>query len=147
LATEFEKFMYAKYPGDPAMQLEAMNLKIVVIFVSKLFMTKEQRKVAKKIAKKMIATFNRIPFPTDPSLHILSYTYNALGEVYLSESTKESAEIAVEYFEKDFKLAMYQSQIHIYRRNEDITSIPFHYRRHKVHIHVVSYTKTCLPFP
>jgi len=97
--------MYAKYPGDPAMQLEAMNLKIVVIFVSKLFMTKEQRKVAKKIAKKMIATFNRIPFPTDPSLHILSYTYNALGEVYLSESTKESAEIAVEYFEKDLQVS------------------------------------------
>jgi len=87
------------------MQLEAMNLKIVVIFVSKLFMTKEQRKVAKKIAKKMIATFNRIPFPTDPSLHILSYTYNALGEVYLSESTKESAEIAVEYFEKDLQVS------------------------------------------
>jgi len=87
------------------MQLEAMNLKIVVIFVSKLFMTKEQRKVAKKIAKKMIATFNRIPFPTDPSLHILSYTYNALGEVYLSESTKESAEIALEYFEKDLQVS------------------------------------------
>ena len=105
LATEFEKFMYAKYPGDPALQLEAMNLKIVVIFVSKLFMTKEQRNVAKKIAKKMIATFNRIPFPTDPSLHILSYTYNALGEVYLSEGTKESAEIAVEYFEKDLEVS------------------------------------------
>ena len=98
--------MFAKYPdGDPAMQLEAMNLKIVVIFVSKLFKTKEQRKVAKKIAKKMIATFNRIPFPTDPSLHILSYTYNALGEVYLSESTKESAEIALEYFEKDLEVS------------------------------------------
>ena len=61
--------------------------------------------MAKKLAKKMITTFNRIPFPTDPSLHILSYTYNALGEVYLSESTKESAGIAIEYFEKDLQVS------------------------------------------
>ena len=101
LADEFESYIVAKYPGCPCFKLEGLYLKIVVIYTSKLFMTPVERTKAKKIAKRAVSTFQRIPSPQPQSLRILSYTYNLLGELYLQEEKKESYEVALEWFEKD----------------------------------------------
>ena len=90
MADEFESYIVAKYPGCPCFKLEGLYLKIVVIYTSKLFMTPVERTKAKKIAKRAVSTFHRIPSPQPQSLRILSYTYNLLGELYLQEGEKES---------------------------------------------------------